>query len=91
MKTSVFESLGFVPTVDDLIRETILSENNEDPFYVLDVQDIVRKHKNWLHKMPRVRPFYAVKCNSTPLIIELLASFGLSFDCASKVSQNNNK
>lgn len=85
MKTSVLEQLyGGTPTVEDIIRDTIINGNSEDAFYVVDIQDILRKHKNWLLKMPRVQPFYAVKCNSTPIVLELLASLGIGFDCASK-------
>jgi len=85
MKTSVLEQLfGQTPTVEDIIRDTIINGNSEDAFYVVDIQDILRKHKNWLLKMPRVQPFYAVKCNSTPIVLEILASLGIGFDCASK-------
>ncbi|XP_034047244.1 ornithine decarboxylase 1-like [Thalassophryne amazonica] len=34
--------------------------------------------------MPRVRPFYAVKCNPNPTIIRMLSGLGTGFDCASK-------
>ena len=34
--------------------------------------------------MPRVEPFYAVKCNNDPGIMQILASLGTGFDCASK-------
>ncbi|RWR98950.1 hypothetical protein B4U80_06104, partial [Leptotrombidium deliense] len=34
--------------------------------------------------MPRIKPYYAVKCNNTPIVLEILASLGLGFDCASK-------
>jgi ornithine decarboxylase len=33
--------------------------------------------------MPRVRPFYAVKCNPNPVIMSSLAALGCGFDCAS--------
>jgi ornithine decarboxylase len=33
--------------------------------------------------MPRVRPFYAVKCNPNPVIMRSLAALGCGFDCAS--------
>jgi len=33
----------------------------EEAFYVLDVGDIVRKHKDWMLKLPRVEPHYG-KC-----------------------------
>ena len=70
-----------------IIRENIDSAVVEqNPFYVVDIEDIVRKHQNWGLNMPRVRPHYAVKCNSCPIVLELLASLGIGFDCASKVS-----
>ncbi|XP_013783566.1 ornithine decarboxylase-like [Limulus polyphemus] len=58
--------------------------DSEEPFYVFDMSDIVHKYKMWKYKMPRVRPFYAVKCNDNPLLLELLAVLGLNFDCANK-------
>jgi ornithine decarboxylase len=33
--------------------------------------------------MPRVVPFYAIKCNPDPGVVRLLASLGAGFDCAS--------
>ena len=86
MKITVLEKLfNQNPSLDDIIRETILKRKNEDAFYVFDVNDILRKHKNWLLKLPRVRPYYAVKCNSSPIVLEVLSSLGIGFDCASKV------
>lgn len=71
-------------TVDESIR-SVIENGLEEPFYVVDVDDIIAKHKKWLINMPRVRPYYAVKCNSSPVVLELLAGLGLGFDCASKV------
>ncbi|CAH2222221.1 ornithine decarboxylase [Pelobates cultripes] len=34
--------------------------------------------------MPRVKPFYAVKCNNSRVVVKLLADLGAGFDCASK-------
>jgi len=64
-------------------NDSSVVEQNQ-PFYVVDIQDILKKHKNWTLNMPRVRPYYAVKCNSCPIVLELLASLGIGFDCASK-------
>src|SRR5258708_6581248 len=33
--------------------------------------------------MPRVKPFYAVKCNSDLFVLKTLVSLGTGFDCAS--------
>ncbi|KAM3843170.1 ornithine decarboxylase 1-like [Diretmus argenteus] len=38
--------------------------------------------------MPRVTPFYAVKCNDSRTVVMTLASLGAGFDCASKLVQS---
>lgn len=55
-----------------------------DPFYIVDLEDICNKHSNWLKKLPRVHPFYAVKCNTDMILLKLLAHLGTGFDCASQ-------
>lgn len=34
------------------------ARDGEDPFHILDIGDIFRKHQTWLKKMPRVIPHY---------------------------------
>lgn len=70
----------------DIVRELASEPGREDPFYVVDLSDVVRKHKLWKLALPRVQPFYAVKCNDTTTVLEVLAALGTGFDCASKVS-----
>ncbi|ESO12426.1 hypothetical protein HELRODRAFT_93271 [Helobdella robusta] len=60
------------------------TEDNFDAFYVADMGDIVRKHKIWKALLPRVQPFYAVKCNDNAEVLKVLAKLGTGFDCASK-------
>jgi len=55
-----------------------------DAFYVCNVDDLFQKHVNWTSKMVNISPFYAVKCNTCPLVLETLAYLGIGFDCASK-------
>nr|XP_019539696.2 ornithine decarboxylase-like [Aedes albopictus] len=71
-------------TIRDVIDGLLKTPAPEDPFHVLDLDDVVQKHVNWLRQMPRVKPFYAVKCNDDPYILEVLACLGTGFDCASK-------
>ncbi|CAH0551706.1 unnamed protein product [Brassicogethes aeneus] len=71
----------------DVIREVTDTEQ-EDAFYVCDMGDIVRKHKIWKATLPRVVPHYAVKCNDSLTVLEVLAALGTSFDCASKSEIN---
>uniref|UniRef100_A0A672YKD0 ornithine decarboxylase n=1 Tax=Sphaeramia orbicularis TaxID=375764 RepID=A0A672YKD0_9TELE len=49
-----------------------------------NLDDLHQKHIRWLRTLPRVKPFYAVKCNSTPAVIRMLSTLGTGFDCASK-------
>ncbi|XP_055376390.1 ornithine decarboxylase 1-like, partial [Condylostylus longicornis] len=57
---------------------------SEEPLYIVDLADIVNKFFVWKEVMPRVQPFYAVKCNDHPVILKLLSELGTGFDCASK-------
>jgi ornithine decarboxylase len=62
--------------------------NQDEPFYVFNIGDIVKKHQTWIEKMPRVVPHYAVKCNDNDVVLATLAALGTSFDCASKAEIN---
>ncbi|XP_050439919.1 ornithine decarboxylase-like [Adelges cooleyi] len=72
-------------TVKEIIRDIVRSKEQADAFYIFDIGDLVNKVKIWKEQMPRVKPFYAVKCNDNLLLLETLAALGLCFDCASKV------
>lgn len=71
-------------SIEKIIDDKIASNIQERSFYVVDMLDIYKKHMTWLQLMPRVKPFYAIKCNNLPEIVEFLASLGAGFDCASK-------
>lgn len=34
---------------------------NLSSFYLCNLSDVVRKYKDWIVKLPRVKPFYAVR------------------------------
>lgn len=70
--------------IKTMIAKQILQQGTEDAFFIADLSDVVKKHKNWVSKMPRVEPYYAVKCNNDPGILQVLAALGTGFDCASK-------
>lgn len=59
-------------------------EDKDDAFFVADLGDVVRKHNVWTNNLPRVKPYYAVKCNDDPAVLGTLARLGTGFDCASK-------
>lgn len=67
------------------LENSILSvqKNLNDSFFMCNLSDIIRKYEDWRKFLPRVKPFYAVKCNDDINVLKLLASIGCSFDCAS--------
>uniref|UniRef100_A0A182FU60 ornithine decarboxylase n=2 Tax=Anopheles albimanus TaxID=7167 RepID=A0A182FU60_ANOAL len=89
--SGTFESFGNLtilpPERDSIEKEIdriIEAGTREHPLHVLDLDDVVRKHLSWLRTMPRITPFYAVKCNDDPAILGTLARLGTGFDCASE-------
>ncbi|KAG0218676.1 hypothetical protein BGX33_006431 [Mortierella sp. NVP41] len=56
----------------------------ENAFYVTDLGEVYRQHLRWKALLPRIEPFFAMKCNPDPMVMRLLASLGTGFDCASK-------
>ncbi|KAF5910379.1 hypothetical protein HPG69_014611 [Diceros bicornis minor] len=86
-KDFVMVEEGF--STGDLLEELTLgaSQATTDEvaaFFVADLGAVVRKHLCFLKCLPRVRPFYAVKCNSSLGVLKVLAELGLGFSCANK-------
>jgi ornithine decarboxylase len=75
--------MKYLPFVEKKINER-LSSGNDDAFYVLDVEDVRMKYRQWVEKIPQVHPFYAVKCNDDERVLKALVELGCGFDCASK-------
>lgn len=67
-----------------IIEEICHHGPQDNPFYIMNIDDIVYKYDLWVSKMPRVKPHYAVKCNDTNVVLATLAALGVGFDCASK-------
>ncbi|GAB0095289.1 Ornithine decarboxylase [Sergentomyia squamirostris] len=76
---------------DSIFRQKIYEENNDQDdqaLYICNLTDVMRKYDIWREKMPRVKPFYAVKCNDDDNVVRVLAKLGTGFDCASKAEIN---
>ncbi|XP_042361156.1 ornithine decarboxylase-like [Plectropomus leopardus] len=69
--------------IDGKIKERSLL-NIEEPFHVADLDSILRRHHRWVTNLPRVKPFYAVKCNNTAAVLKMMTVLDTGFDCASK-------
>ncbi|NXF56909.1 AZIN2 inhibitor, partial [Ciccaba nigrolineata] len=74
-------------TTRDLL-ETLLVElcpaSEEQAFFLADLGDIVKKHLRFLKALPRVKPYFPVKCNGSEGVIRLLAELGAGFACTNK-------
>lgn len=68
--------------LDAHLRDTAKS-TEEDAFYVVDLGVVLGRYRTWVQSMPRVEPFYAVKCFGDPALLATLAAAGCAFDCAS--------
>jgi ornithine decarboxylase len=65
-------------------QQNFLDTDVPDSFYIADLGEVYRQLLRWKKNLPRVEPFYAVKCNPDRLVMGLLSSFEVGFDCASK-------
>uniref|UniRef100_A0A3Q4I605 Ornithine decarboxylase-like n=1 Tax=Neolamprologus brichardi TaxID=32507 RepID=A0A3Q4I605_NEOBR len=68
--------------IDGKIRQ--LYSGSEEPFCVVNLDNILERHRQWISLLPRVKPFYAVKCNNTTAVLKMLSTLDTGFDCASK-------
>lgn len=86
-KIRVFPS-SILPRTKDIATEMINNLALEDAFFICNTGDIIQKHLEWKKCLPRVKPFYAVKCNDNEHVLRTLAGLGTGFDCASKVEMS---
>eukprot|EP00892_Ulva_mutabilis_P009325 jgi/Ulvmu1/6765/UM030_0101.1 len=74
---------GGLRSVREHGRELVQEHALDDNFLVVDLGRIHRLYQAFVESMPRVRPFYAVKCNPHSGIVRAMAVLGCGFDCAS--------
>ena len=68
----------------DIINDYLEDNQSEQAFYIVDLGELVESFSLWSRLLPDVKPYYAVKCNPNPVMLEVLASLGANFDCASE-------
>lgn len=88
---SKFDVVAVDESVESLIAKKIQEDTfeKEEAFYFVDLGIIVQKYYEWISALPRVKPYYAIKCNNNPAIVRTLAGLGANFDCASKANPAN--
>ena len=85
--TTAIDTLGslrpatrWVPAVQEVIRSSTL---REESFYVYSHAEVKKTYKLWNTLLPKITPYYAVKCNHDNTLLTSLAHLGCRFDCAS--------
>ena len=65
-------------------REIAARGLRDSTLYVVDLAEVLRLYAAWRRALPRVTPFYAIKCNPDPGVLRVLDALGAGFDCASR-------
>ncbi|XP_053467565.1 antizyme inhibitor 1a isoform X1 [Ictalurus furcatus] len=70
----------------DVINKHISDQTQaqKSAFFVADLGAIIWQQIRWKTHMDHVRPFYDMKCNSSAVVVEILAALGTGFVCSSK-------
>eukprot|EP00916_Digyalum_oweni_P025275 GHVL01041652.1.p1 GENE.GHVL01041652.1~~GHVL01041652.1.p1 ORF type:complete len:437 (-),score=53.33 GHVL01041652.1:1221-2531(-) len=66
------------------LKQIISEEGLDDPIMLVDLQLLADQVQLWKKLLPRVQPFYAVKCNPDEVLLRVLHAVGCCFDVASK-------
>jgi len=83
MPKNIFASV-FIDTTLKNLRQFVSSfPKTSGSVTVLNKHRVDTQWSTWKNLLPRITPYYAVKCNSEPYLLQLLANNGISFDCAS--------
>nr|XP_026653591.1 antizyme inhibitor 2 [Zonotrichia albicollis] len=70
--------------LENLLGELCQESQQHQALFVADLGDIVKKHLCFLKALPRVKPYFPVKCNGSEGVLRLLAELGAGFACANK-------
>ena len=58
--------------------------NTSESYIIMDANHAIKKLQRWRELLPRVKPFFAIKCHPDPVLIKTLVLAGeCGFDCAS--------
>ena len=71
-------------TTYDIVNDFLMNNQSEQPFYIIDLGEIIKLYEKWITCFPTITPYYAVKCNPNPVLLDVLSGLGTCFDCASE-------
>ncbi|VDM40638.1 unnamed protein product [Toxocara canis] len=71
------------------LAEMKTAQGDNYPFYVMDMGRLENLMAAWHEHMPRVQPFYSLRCNADPVLLRLLAEQpDVGFYCTNRVELN---
>lgn len=70
--------------VSNYIKYLIQNKKVSGSFRVINLSLIERQVMLWKRQLPDIKPYYAVKCNPDPIIVNCLGKMGVNFDCATQ-------
>lgn len=83
MAKNIFASV-FIDTTLKNLRQLVSSfPKSTGSINVLSKSRIDTQWSTWKTALPRITPYYAVKCNPQPFLLQTLLNHGSNFDCAS--------
>ena len=69
--------------IQEFLRNRRSEGQDTEPCLVVDLEVVRDNYQTFAKALPDSRVFYAVKANPSPEVLQLLASMGSCFDCAS--------
>src|ERR1700710_1540112 len=80
---AVWEVLPMTDRIQEFLRNRRMEGNDTEPCLVLDLEVVRDNFQTFAKALPDSTLFHAVKANPAPEVLNLLASMGSCFDCAS--------
>ena len=70
--------------IENIIKtRAAANAESDEPFYIMETKVVLDQYLAWKKAFPKIRPFYAIKCNTDPAILRMMKTLGCGFDCAS--------
>jgi ornithine decarboxylase len=83
MPKNIFAGVVIDTTLKNLRQLVSSFPKSSGSVAVLSKSRIDSQWSTWAKAFPTIKPFYAVKCNPEPFLLQTLMNHGTSFDCAS--------
>ena len=83
MPTNNFARIGIGFTLKNFRQLISTFPKNVGSVAVMSERRIQTQLQRWSTLLPKVKPYYAVKCNPEPFLLNTLYKSGIGFDCAS--------